>query len=91
MKVLVTGNQGYVGNVLTRMLMKQNFEVVGCDVGFYPQGFLSLENYGHTQIKKDIRDLSVEDLRDVSAICHLAALSNDPLGEINPKLTAFAF
>lgn len=87
MKVLVTGNQGYVGNVLTRMLIEQNFEVVGCDTGFYPQGFLGLENSEHIQLKKDIRNLSINDLKDISAICHLAALSNDPLGEINPKLT----
>ena len=87
MKVLVTGNLGYVGNVLTRMLLNQKFEVIGCDVGFYPQGFLGLENSGCDQIKKDIRDLSIEDLKDVSAICHLAALSNDPLGEIDSNLT----
>ncbi len=87
MKVMVTGNLGYVGNVLTRMLLEQKFDVVGCDTGFYPQGFLDLENSECTQIKKDIRNLSVEDLKGVSAICHLAALSNDPLGEINPNLT----
>ena len=87
MKVLVTGNLGYVGNVLTRRLLNQKFDVIGCDVGFYPQGFLGLENSGYKQIKKDIRNLSIEDLKDVSAICHLAALSNDPLGEINLELT----
>ena len=87
MKVLVTGNLGYVGNVLTRMLLEQKFDVIGCDTGFYPQGFLDLETSECTQIKKDIRNLSVEDLKGVSVICHLAALSNDPLGEINPNLT----
>ena len=45
MKVLVTGNLGYVGNVLTRMLLNQKFDVTGYDVGFYPQGFLGLENF----------------------------------------------
>ena len=87
MKVLVTGNLGYVGNVLTRMLLNQKFDVIGCDVGFYPQGFLGLENFEYQQIKKDIRYVSIEDLKDVSAICHLAALSNDPLGEIDSNLT----
>ena len=87
MKILVTGNLGYVGNVLTRMLLEQKFDVIGCDTGFYPQGFLDLETSECTQIKKDIRNLSVEDLKGVSVICHLAALSNDPLGEINPNLT----
>ena len=87
MKILVTGNLGYVGNVLTRMLLNQKFDVIGCDVGFYPQGFLGLENSKNKQIKKDIRNLSIEDLKGISAICHLAALSNDPLGEINPNST----
>ena len=87
MKVLITGNLGYVGNVLTRILLDQKFDVVGCDTGFYPQGFLDLEDLECTQIRKDIRHLSIEDLKGVSAICHLAALSNDPLGEINPNLT----
>jgi nucleoside-diphosphate-sugar epimerase len=86
-KILVTGNLGYVGNVLTRMLLEQKIDVVGCDTGFYPQGFLDLETSKCTQIKKDIRNLSAEDLKGVSSICHLAALSNDPLGEINPNLT----
>ena len=86
MKVLVTGNLGYVGNVLTRMLLEKNFEVVGCDTGFYPQGFLGLAEPKIIQIKKDIRNLTEDDLDGVSSICHLAALSNDPLGEINPNL-----
>jgi nucleoside-diphosphate-sugar epimerase len=87
MKVLVTGNLGYVGNVLTRQLLNQKFNVIGCDAGFYPQGFLGLDDLNNKQIRKDIRDLTIDDLKGVSAICHLAALSNDPLGEINPHLT----
>ena len=57
MKILVTGNLGYVGNVLTRMLLEQKFDVIGCDTGFYPQGFLDLETSECTQIKKDIRNI----------------------------------
>ena len=87
MKVLVTGNLGYVGNVLTRMLIEKNLEVIGCDSGFYPQGFLNLSEPKIIQIKKDIRNLTENDLKGISAVCHLAALSNDPLGEISPNLT----
>jgi len=87
MKVLVTGNLGFVGNILTKKLLEQKFEVVGYDAGYYPQGFLNLKKIEYKQIEKDIRNVSIEDLKDVSAICHLAALSNDPLGEINPNLT----
>jgi len=52
-----------------------------------PKGFLDLKDLEIDNIKKDIRKITKEDLKDVSAICHLAALSNDPLGEINPNLT----
>jgi len=85
--VLVTGNLGYVGDVLTNMLLQEKYEVIGCDVGYYPQGFLGLENPKINQLKKDIRNITIDDLKDVSAICHLAALSNDSIGEINPVLT----
>lgn len=87
MRVLVTGNLGFVGNVLVKRLLQENFEVLGLDVGFYPQGFLESENSNINQIKKDLRKIVFEDLNDVHAICHLAALSNDPLGQINPELT----
>ena len=87
MKVLVTGNMGYVGNVLSEMLYNQDFQVIGYDVSFFPQKFLRENSLDIIQIKKDIRNISVDDLKGVYAICHLAALSNDPLGEINPVLT----
>ena len=86
MKVFLTGHLGYVGNVLAKMLAYQNFEVIGCDVGFFPQDFKPLEK-NVTSLKKDIRDLTKNDFKDCCAVLHLAALSNDPLGEINPTLT----
>jgi nucleoside-diphosphate-sugar epimerase len=87
MSILVTGNLGYVGDVLTRLLITEKFDVIGYDTGFFNQKFLGLNEPKIKQIKKDIRNITKEDLKDVSAICHLAALSNDPLGEINPNLT----
>jgi len=87
MKILVTGNLGFVGNVLSEQLVKQDFEVVGLDSDFYPQGFLGKMNSEIVQIKKDLRNISIDDLKGIDAICHLAGLSNDPLGEINPNLT----
>lgn len=86
MKVLVTGNLGYVGQVLTTRLIKKNFDVIGCDTGFYQHHLQNIVNSEIT-IKKDIRDINESDLKDCSAILHLAALSNDPLGEINSSLT----
>ena len=87
MKVLVTGNLGFVGNILTEYLEKEDYEVVGFDSNFYPQGFLGKTNSNILQIKKDLRNVSINDLKGIDAICHLAGLSNDPLGEINPNLT----
>lgn len=87
MKVFLTGHKGYVGNVLSKMLLQENFDVVGCDLEYYPQGFIDNDISDVKSIKKDIRNLSSEDLKDCFAVLHLAALSNDPLGEINPTLT----
>lgn len=87
MKVFLTGHKGYVGNVLARMLLEEGFEVIGCDVEYYPQEFVEKESLKIKSLKKDIRQVSVQDLKGCDAVIHLAALSNDPLGEINPMLT----
>jgi len=87
MKVFLTGNMGYVGNVLASILIKKKYEVTGCDIGYYPQNFIEKKISGINLIKKDIRDLTKKDLEGHDAVLHLAALSNDPLGEFNPSLT----
>jgi nucleoside-diphosphate-sugar epimerase len=87
MKVLVTGNQGYIGSVLTEMLLDKGYEVIGYDTGYYADCFLVEPQHLHRQITKDIRNVSQEDLAGIEAIIHLAALSNDPLGELAPGLT----
>ena len=85
MKVLVTGNKGYVGRILSDLLIKENIDAVGWDVEFYPAQFNEHKEI-HT-LNKDIRDITIEDLSGITDICHLGALSNDPLGEINSELT----
>ena len=85
-KILVTGNLGYIGSILTEVLQK-NFEVVGYDIGFFKDCNLHDITPLKNQIFKDIRDISYEDLNGVDYVIHLAALSNDPLGELNPNLT----
>ena len=87
MKIFLTGNKGYVGNVLAEKFVKQNYEVTGCDMEFYPQEFVTSNQDKVTSLKKDIRDITKDDLVGHSVIAHLAALSNDPLGEINSSLT----
>src|SRR5579859_1602689 len=86
-KVLVTGNNGYVGSVLSQLLIENEYNVVGLDTGYYEKCELFPSNIKIKQIKKDIRNVSSEDLSGIDAIIHLAALSNDPLCEFNPKLT----
>lgn len=87
MKIFLTGNKGYVGNVLAEKFVKQNYEVTGCDMEFYPQEFVTSNHDKVTSLKKDIRDITKDDLVGHSVVAHLAALSNDPLGEINSSLT----
>lgn len=88
MKVLVTGNQGYIGSVLCPLLRKRGYEVVGLDNGYYEPCDPSYEQDPRMQqITKDVRRVSEEDFHSIEAVVHLAALSNDPLGELNPALT----
>jgi len=87
MNILVTGNKGYIGSVLTPMLIEKGYKVIGLDTDFY-QGIEKNEPEGEiTQIIKDIRNISINNLKNIDSIIHLAALSNDPLGEFNQKLT----
>lgn len=87
MKIMVTGNQGYIGSVLVDILLERGYDVTGYDIGYYKDCFLYPYNPQIKQITKDIRDIGTEDLKGFEAIIHLAALSNDPLGEFSPGLT----
>lgn len=86
--ILVTGNAGYIGTVMTKFLQEHFYKVVGIDCKYYKGcEFCPEEIRPFKQIVKDIRDISEKDLEGVTAVIHLAALSNDPLGEISPSLT----
>ena len=87
MKVLVTGNLGYIGSVLVPILINEGHEVVGYDIGYYKECLLYDDYSDVKQIIKDIRDVNIDDVYGIDAIIHLAALSNDPLGELSPGLT----
>jgi nucleoside-diphosphate-sugar epimerase len=88
MKVLVTGTDGYIGSVMAPYLIKRGHEVVGLDTGFYRAGSL-YDGYNgfETQITKDTRQIEVDDLRGFDACIDLAGLSNDALGQMDPKIT----
>jgi len=87
MKILLTGNKGYIGSVLGEVLLSRGYEVIGYDTDYYGGCDLDAAKRPAVQIKKDIRDVSAEDLKGIDTIIHLAALSNDPLGELAPALT----
>lgn len=86
MNVLVTGNKGYIGTVLTEMLLRA-YNVVGYDVDYYDGCEVCKFSQPIKQIKKDIRDIDSKDLEGIDVVIHLAALSNDALGQLDPALT----
>jgi nucleoside-diphosphate-sugar epimerase len=89
MRVLVTGHLGYIGTVMTPMLLKAGHEVVGYDSDLYARCTFAAggEIPKVPWIRKDTRDAEAKDLIGFDAVIHLAALSNDPLGNLRPGLT----
>lgn len=87
MKVLVTGHNGYIGTVLTPMLMKKGHEVVGIDTDLYERCTFCGTIPEVETIRMDVRDVQKEHLEGFDAIIHLAGLSNDPLGDYRPETT----
>ena len=89
MNILITGNLGYIGSVLTSYLFDKKYSLVGYDIGYYEDCNLFNIKHNIKQIKKDIRDININDLTDnnIEIVIHMAALSNDPLGEFNKSLT----
>jgi nucleoside-diphosphate-sugar epimerase len=86
---MVTGHLGYIGTVMVPMLLRSGHEVIGLDSNLYERCTFgaggSIAPVPH--IRKDVRDVAREDLEGLDAIIHLAALSNDPLGNFRPTLT----
>jgi nucleoside-diphosphate-sugar epimerase len=87
-KVLVTGHEGYIGSVLCPLLIERGHQVRGLDVGFFSDyEFLPAEATIAPR-RRDVRDLGARDLEGFDAVIHLAALSNDPMGQLDAGLTA---
>ena len=87
MKILLTGNQGYIGTVLYQYLTQNGYSVTGYDSGYYKDCNLTIIADPKKQISKDIRDVNENDLEGIDIVVHLAALSNDPLGDFDEKIT----
>lgn len=86
--VLMTGHRGYLGSVMAPYLIAQGYDVVGLDVGYFNDCTLVPDPVDFPEIRKDIRDLVADDVRAFYAVIHLAALSNDPIGNLDATWTA---
>jgi nucleoside-diphosphate-sugar epimerase len=87
MRILVTGNLGYIGSVLTPKLTALDHEVMGLDCGFFRDCIVGAAPDDVPTVLRDMRDIKPEDVVGVDAVIHLAGLSNDPLGALVPSLT----
>ena len=87
MRILLTGSNGYLGSVLGPLLAAQGHDVVGLDCGFFDDCGFGVPPAAFPCLSKDLRDVIRTDLDGFEAVAHLAALSNDPLGNIDPELT----
>lgn len=87
MKVLLTGSRGYIGTVMGPVLVEAGHEVVGLDTDLYRRSTFGSWKETVPTVEKDVREVERGDLSGFDAVIHLAALSNDPLGDLNPQLT----
>lgn len=87
-RVLVTGHNGYIGSVMTGVFAAAGHEVVGLDNYMFEDCGFGPDPAPVESIRKDVRDVVAADLEGFDAICHLAGISNDPVGDLNPGLTA---
>jgi nucleoside-diphosphate-sugar epimerase len=87
LRILVTGHNGYVGSVLVPMLEDAGHEVVGLDSGLFATCTFGPAVAEPSTIRRDVRDVEGDDLVGFDAVVHLAAVCNDPVGDLNPQAT----
>jgi len=85
--ILLTGHKGYIGSVMAPHLLNAGYDVVGLDTGYFNDCTLVPDPVKVPEICKDIRDVTSEDLNGFFAVIHLAALSNDPIGNLDEGWT----
>lgn len=87
MRILITGHNGYIGSVMAPMLQSAGHVLTGLDTDLFKGSNFGTRPIELPEIAKDLRDIAVDDLEGFDAVVHLAGLSNDPLGYLNPSLT----
>lgn len=85
--ILLTGHNGYLGSVMAPHLVERGYDVTGLDIGYFGDCTLVPDPLPIRAVRKDIRDLEPADLEGYDAVIHLAALSNDPIGNLNDGWT----
>jgi nucleoside-diphosphate-sugar epimerase len=87
MKVLVTGHRGYIGVEMASVFRAAGYDVVGLDIGLYDGCDFQAPPDNVPELDVDLRDVTPRHLAGFDAVAHMAALSNDPLGDVNPDIT----
>lgn len=86
-RILVTGHRGYIGSVLVPVFRQAGYDVMGLDTDYFGECTLVPDPEEIPALRKDLRDLEPEDVAGFHAVVHLGALSNDPIGNLNPSWT----
>jgi nucleoside-diphosphate-sugar epimerase len=87
LRILVTGHNGYIGSVLVPILEQADHEVVGLDTDIFAPCLFGDDGHEVESMQADVRDIESEDLVGFDAVIHLAAVCNDPVGDLNPQAT----
>ncbi len=87
LRVFVTGHQGYIGTHLVELLRHAGHEVTGCDIGLFRGAEWETIPAADRELHKDVRQIEAEDVAGHDCVMHLAAISNDPMGDVDPETT----
>ncbi len=87
MRILLTGHNGYIGAIMVPALLAEGYEIIGLDTGYFEGCTFGDYSVSIKTLRRDLRDVTREDLQDIDAVVHLAAISNDALGDLNPQCT----